>query len=326
MNNYNENDLAIVSLCTNLGDSNALINPLTNNQYTIFAGQIYNSSLKSPKNLLDNIKDLDLYWQEFNLSFEMKNRIEYLLSPERVVKVHMGIQDLKRKNIHIITRASENYPVKLKDKLKNKRPSVIFYIGNLELIKVPSVGIVGSRNIGKEEELFINDVTLDLIYKSYTIISGGAKGADRTSEEVALNNNGNLVLFLASDMNKKITDPLIIKHIIEGKMLILSESVPSSHFKIYAAMDRNKYIYALSEFVIIAKTDYNKGGTWAGAREALKFKFSDVYLKDNKSNGFKALIDLGAYVYQENNYNIKQKSSTIKQLSLFEDNDIKSKL
>ena len=177
-----------------------------------------------------------------------------------------------------------------------------------------------SRNIGIEEELFIEQEAIDLIKRNYTIVSGGAKGSDRTSEEVAIKNNVNLILFLSSEMSKKITEPLVIKHIIDGKMLIFSESIPNSHFKVFSAMDRNKYIYALSDFVIVAKCDYNKGGTWAGATEALKNNYSKVYLKDNKSHAFKALLDLGAYVYKEENYNINNKSKLVKQLSLFEDN------
>ena len=299
------------------------MNPLTNIQYNQLATKLYKSSLKSPKNLLDNIKDLDSYWEDLNLSFQMKDKIEYLLSPQRVVKVHMAIQDLKRKNIEILTRASLNYPLKLKEKLKDKRPSVIFYIGNLDLLNQPTIGIVGSRNIGKEDEAFIEEETKDLIRNSYTIISGGAKGADRTSEDVTIENDGKLILFLSSDMNKKITDSKIIKHIINGKMLILSESVPSAHFKVFTAMDRNKYIYALSDFVIVIKTDYNKGGTWAGATEALKYNYSKVYLKDNRSIGFKALLDLGANVYKDDNYNIKEKHKLIEQLSLFENDNKK---
>lgn len=323
MKNLNsENDLPIVALCTNLGDSNAPYNPLTNIQYNSLAHRIYKSSIKSPKNLMDNIDDLDKFWEELKLPYKLKDRIEYLLSPERVTRIYFALEELRRKNIRVITRASSNYPKKLKDKLKEKRPSVIFYIGNLELLDEKIVGIVGSRNIGEEEKNFVKDVAKDLLDKSYTIISGGAKGTDTIAEEYAIKNNGNVILFLSSDMLKKIQYSDVIKHIINEKMLILSESIPNSHFRAYTAMERNKYIYSLSDFVVIAKTDYNKGGTWAGATEAIKNNYCDVIVKDDKSIGFQALIDKGAKVYNNNyEFMINQQLNTATQLSLFENSD-----
>lgn len=308
MNSNNPNDLAIVALCTNLGDPNSTFNPLTNLQYNHLATKLYNSSIQSPSNLLEKINELDSYWEELNLSFEMKDRIEYLLSPERVIKVHMGVQDLLRRNIQIITRASKNYPNKLKSKLLEKRPAVLFYTGNLDLVNEDIVGIVGSRNIGREEEDYINIIVKELVSKSKTIISGGANGSDKTAEDVVIENEGNLILFLSFGMNKKITDSKVIKHLINDKMLILSESVPSSNFQVFSAMNRNKYIYALSDYVVVAKTDYKKGGTWSGATEALKNNYCDVFLKSDNSIGFRELIKLGAKVYKDNNYDAFKKN------------------
>lgn len=319
MNNHNENELTIIALCTNLGNIKSDFNPLTNLQYHNLANNIFNSSLKTPENLLNNIHRIEQIAVELSFSEEDVIRIRYLLSPERILRVHMAIHDLKRKNIFILTRANERYPNIFKTKLKEKRPPVLFYIGNLDLLNERIVGIVGSRDIAVEEESFIEEITSKYISEGFTIVSGGAKGSDRIAEESVIEKGGNLILVLSSELNKKIQNSKIIQCIIENRVLILSESIPSERFKIFSAMARNKYIYALSEKVFIAKTDYNKGGTWAGAQEALKNNYTNVVVKNNHSDGFKALIKLGATIYgcEEEEAKKPELEKTNEQLSLF---------
>lgn len=50
-------------------------------------------------------------------------------------------------------------------------------------------------------------------------------------------------------------------------------------FRTFAAMERNKYIYALSDFVVVVSSDYNKGGTWAGAVENLKNNWVPMFVR-----------------------------------------------
>jgi DNA processing protein len=44
-------------------------------------------------------------------------------------------------------------------------------------------------------------------------------------------------------------------------------------------MGRNKIIYGLADFAIIVSSDYQKGGTWAGAIEALKAGWCPVFVR-----------------------------------------------
>ena len=324
MNNLNyDNDIAIISLCTKLGDQNSIINPLTNIQYDNLAVALHHSSVKCPSGLIDNLNNIDLFWNELNLKNDLKDRIVYLLSSERLVKVYMAIQNLKRKNINIITRASQEYPKLIKLKLKNKRPAVIFYIGNLDLLDNKIVGIVGSRNIKENEIMYTENLTKDLVSNSYTIVSGGAKGTDYIAEQTAIKADGNLILFLSNGLENKIKETAIIKQIIKGKLLLLSEELPNSAFKIYSAMTRNKYIYSLSYYTIVVKTDFEKGGTWAGAVEALKNNLCKVYVKDSESIGFRALLHMGARIYSDDSYldELEIPNKTVTQLSLFEDHE-----
>lgn len=50
-------------------------------------------------------------------------------------------------------------------------------------------------------------------------------------------------------------------------------------FSVYSAMDRNKYIYALSNITLIVSSDYSKGGTWAYATENFKSNWVPVAVR-----------------------------------------------
>lgn len=75
----------------------------------------------------------------------------------------------------------------------------------------------------------------------------------------------------------------------------MSMAKPDAGFNAGIAMQRNKYIYAQSEATIVVKSDYNKGGTWGGATEALKKEYCPVLCHDHRQYpGNMGLIKLGA--------------------------------
>ena len=96
-------------------------------------------------------------------------------------------------------------------------------------------------------------------------------------------------------------------------------------------MGRNKLIYTLADYAIVVASDAEKGGTWAGATEALKSKWLPIFVLDhpNMPEGNKLLIQKGAlpfpHPFPEHHLKLKiwleEQSATIKpdprQLSLF---------
>jgi predicted Rossmann fold nucleotide-binding protein DprA/Smf involved in DNA uptake len=61
-------------------------------------------------------------------------------------------------------------------------------------------------------------------------------------------------------------------------------------------MGRNKLIYGLTDFAVVVSSDFQSGGTWAGAVEALKAGWCPVFARDGAAvpQGNKELIKLGA--------------------------------
>ncbi len=101
-------------------------------------------------------------------------------------------------------------------------------------------------------------------------------------------------------------------------------------------MNRNKYIYASSYGAFVVESDYRKGGTWAGATEAIKNGWTNVYVWENKDHeGNIGLIEQGAIPYRLSDETLvdilsgkkttstvesQEKTESYEQLSLFNKN------
>ena len=220
------------------------------------------------------------------------NRIKRLLT--RSGSMAFELEKLASRGINIITRADDNYPKIYKDKLGIKCPPLFYYSGNLELMNNKSIGFVGSRSIGEADLEFTKEAVRFFINKGCQIVSGGAKGVDRTSTGYALELGGNAVEILSDSMGRRLKDLEVVNAIRDNRMLVISERVPQAPFDVGFAMQRNKYIYCSSILTVVVKSDYNKGGTWAGAKEAIKHNYTNVYVWDNDYLGNQELIKLGA--------------------------------
>lgn len=323
----NENRNVIITLCSYLcvGDG---VKPYTTKEWGVISSLLLEKD-KQPTDLI-NFTD-----EEFNkilgFSSEDISRIKRLFA--RTASLTFEINRLNDKGIYIITRADKLYPKILKKKLKSKCPPLFYYAGNLDLLSNNIVGFVGSRNVSDEDVIFTKLAVDKYIQDGYTIVSGGAKGIDKTSSEYAISKNAKAIEFLSDSLYKRIKDINVIKAIKSGNMLVMSSTIPTAGFDVGVAMQRNKYIYCASQQTIVVKCDYKKGGTWAGAFEALKNEYSEVFCWcDNDYIGNKKLIELGAnkidnsfnLIYNSKNNqtnSISNENSKYVQKSLFDIDD-----
>jgi predicted Rossmann fold nucleotide-binding protein DprA/Smf involved in DNA uptake len=99
--------------------------------------------------------------------------------------------------------------------------------------------------------------------------------------------------------------------LMEGRLVLISPYDPVAGFNVGHAMQRNKVIYALADAGLVVTSDFEKGGTWAGAIEQLeRFHFVPVFVRNgNKAGrGNAALIHHGgrAWPNPENAAELKQ--------------------
>lgn len=291
MANLTDNAKVTILLCSTLGLKDD-IKPFTAIQWYNLGVKIYNSDLKEPAALIGLNEDTLI--NKLGIASTEALRITKLLS--RSINVAFELQRLEAKGINIVTKSDANYPKRLVKILGGRyAPPMLYYSGNLELAKGDSIGIVGSRNIDSQGMRLCTEIAKKAAGDGITVVSGGARGIDSTSRISVLQNGGTCIEFLADSMAKKIVQEEYLKPILAGKLLVFSTVSPDLGFSVASAMSRNKYIYALAKKTFAIAADLNKGGTWAGAIEAIKKKWGNVFvLNTDRYSGNKALINSGA--------------------------------
>jgi hypothetical protein len=119
----------------------------------------------------------------------------------------------------------------------------------------------------------INDVVMTsyLAEHGANIISGNARGVDRTAYEGATSTEGCTTVVLPHGMRKlsKVQWRVLLAKIESGKVLVLSQFHADAQWVVSRAMGRNKVVTGLAQIVIVAESNV-EGGTWAGASGALR--------------------------------------------------------
>ena len=249
---------------------------------------------------------------------------EYIERIKRLIyrggTVAFALEELEKKGIGIVTQFDTDYPILIKRKLKRKAPPILFYSGDIGLAKKIGIGVVGSRNVDEEGIRFTQKLVEKAAREHLIIYSGGAKGIDTVSEKAALEYGSAAVSFVADSLLSKIRKKDILDAVINKKHLLLSDVKPDAGFSAARAMNRNKYIYASSYGTFVAASDYNTGGTWAGATEALKNRWTKVFVWQNERyEGNRKLIEKGAVPYcfsDESLLELITKKETFQQVDL----------
>jgi len=210
------------------------------------------------------------------------------------------VEQLHHDNIHLLTFLDDNYPRLLKHSLKQgQAPLVLFYAGDLRILERKTIAIIGSRKAGEESLAFTRAVSSYLAEQGANIISGNARGVDRTAYEGALSAEGCTTVVLPHGIRKLsgVQWRALLEKIEAGRVLLLSQFHPDAQWVVSRAMERNKVVTGLAQIVIVAESD-TEGGTWAGATVALR-QNRPLYVRDTASSsslpGNKALIELGGH-------------------------------
>lgn len=281
----------ILLLCSHLGlSSDTDTVPFTLRDWNPLARKLQASSLR-PGALLD-LSEQELISQ-LGLSSEEAGRISRLL--ERCGSLAIELERLASLGIRVLTRADENYPLRYRQRLKDAAPAVLFYAGNRELLGQPGIAVVGSRNvdqIGQDCAAYIGNACA---WSGLVLYSGGAKGVDSISMKAVLEGRGAAVGVLADSLERAIRNPEARAALMQGDLCLVTPYAPNAGFSVGAAMGRNKLIYALADYAVVAASDVEKGGTWAGATEALKAGWVPVFILEysDMPEGNRALLKKG---------------------------------
>lgn len=186
-----------------------------------------------------------------------------------------------------ITRVSTDYPLILRQRLGLDSPGCLWAKGNLDILHTPGIALVGSRELKPLNREFAAAVGHHAAEKGLVLVSGNARGADRTAQEACLAAGGQVISFVADELTS---------HPNRENILYLSESGFEEPFSSQRALSRNRCIHALGQMVFVAQAGLEQGGTWDGTAKNLRFGWSPVLCFRDGSPASLELEQMGAYL------------------------------
>jgi len=169
-------------------------------------------------------------------------------------------------------------------------------MGDRNVMTSPGVAVVGSRELDDDSLLFATNIGRAAARAKQTVYSGGSRGADATAMRAAVAAGGKAVGILADSLERSLRDVESREYMEAGSLCLVSPFHPNAPFRAGNAMARNKIIYCLASFAVVIASTNGKGGTWAGATEALKHKWVPVFTRGGKDApiGNQRLLEFGA--------------------------------
>jgi predicted Rossmann fold nucleotide-binding protein DprA/Smf involved in DNA uptake len=201
------------------------------------------------------------------------------------------------RSIWVLSRADSSYPVRLRSRLRENSPPVVYGSGDAELLNGGGLAVVGSREVDEKLVGFTERVGSLAAVAGRTTVSGGARGIDEAAMRGAAEAGGRVVGVLADRLERAVLNRENRNLLRNGQLVLISPYDPAAGFNVGYAMQRNKLIYALADAALVVSSDYQKGGTWSGAVEQLeKLHFVPVFVRSNgqPQRGIEALQSKGA--------------------------------
>lgn len=282
-----------VLLCAHTG--NDPVQPLSQSEYVRLVGWL-SAKGYPPEALFSPDIYLLLLEGETHTGLSAE-RVSALL--ERGTQVAMWLEKWSNAGMWIAHWDDAEYPPVLREKLRRQAPVLLYGFGNPLLLQQGGLAIVGSRHTTEELLDVARRVANRCAQQSWTVISGGAKGVDRAAMLGALEEGGTCVGVLAADLARIATSYTLREYLLADKLCLVSPYHPQSGFTAGNAMGRNKVIYTLAQFALVVACEKQKGGTWAGALENLRARWTPlfVYTGEGAPEANSLLIKEGASAF-----------------------------
>lgn len=264
--------------------------PLTPKEWGRFAVWLKDHALTPEQLMMNQPKDLLEGWSDRQITLE---RLESLLNRGSALAIAM--EKWLRAGLWVMTRADKDYPSRLKRRLGTDSPAVLYGCGNRSLLNSGGLAVIGSRKAAEDDLDYTRRIGAAAASQGYSIVSGGARGVDETAMLAALEKEGTAVGVLADSLLRACSSSKYRRHLLAKNLVLISTFHPEAGFSAGNAMQRNKYIYCLSDAALVVHSGV-KGGTWSGATENLKKCWVPLWIKPTRDTpaGNDALVKQGA--------------------------------
>lgn len=185
-----------------------------------------------------------------------------------IIKHHL--EGIKLNNINVICLDDPEYPEYLRQ--IHEPPSVLYYKGDITLLKTDCIAIVGSRNCSRYGSDQAKHFAVELSRAGFTIVSGLAEGIDTSAHLGVLEAKGKTIAVLAGGLNNiyPAINTNLAKRIVENGGLLISENVPTYIAKNYSFIQRNRIIAG-----IVLGVFSSEMGQKSGAMHTINFAIDE---------------------------------------------------
>lgn len=286
---------AILLLCGRFGSERGEHHaPLTQKEYESLARWLMEHKLR-PSDLLSG-----------GSSGLLSNIVHAKLEPVRVesllargTAMALTLEKWQRSGLWVLSRSDSAYPMRLKKKLGQSAPPLLYGAGDAALLDAGGLAMVGSRDVSENALEFTRNVARACARDKLCVISGGAKGVDSAAMQGAGEAGGVVIGVLAADLLRASVNRHNRIGIQSGQLVLVSPFNPEVGFNAGNAMARNRFIYSLADYALVVDSAQGEGGTWAGALENLRFGWVPLYVRTpGEKAGNAALIAKGGHGFE----------------------------
>ena len=238
--------------------------------------------------------DMSGFMMRFGMSEQEAYRLCVLLG--RVLPLSMCLERFYQDGIDILTWNQAIYPARLRERLGEKAPPMLYLAGRPELFKQDAIAILGAPNGREGGEERVRALTRMAVRSGYTIITDGALGLSRIAQDEAFRVQGRVIEVASGGLAARVKERDMLGLIELRAGAAMSITHPDAPHTVSHARSRNKCLYALAHAVFVFGAEKGRGAAYEGVSEALLRGWSDfVYVWDTPAypDG-RALIARGA--------------------------------
>ncbi len=247
---------------------------------------------------LGNEKKLEILRSQNGVkNLDLKNMPKGILPTDE--KVEEFLNKIHDKKISFTIYGDDDYPKDLMNLYMP--PAIIYYKGDLNLVKTETAAIVGSRKCSYYGSAITKSISNYLSLMNITIVSGAARGIDSIAHRVAIEKHNKTIAVLGCGIdiyypmeNKKLIDKIAEDGLVISEFPLGYPPFPKNF------PQRNRIISALSKLIIITEAT-EKSGSLYTATFALELG-KDVMVvpgnvTENNYKGCNNLIKEGSLMY-----------------------------
>ncbi len=202
-----------------------------------------------------------------------------------------GLEVLSRGSA--ITIFDSGYPLRWLQVLGQDAPPCCWISGEMPL--GPCVSVVGNRDINKHDRNFGYNLGATIASLNLALITGGAIGSDQAALDGFLESH--------PPTSPVVIAPCGLSHLkLPRSMTVLSVCAPQEPFSAARAIERNTLIYASSNLTCVVRVKEKSGGTWSGAKEAIRRSLCWLAVRGSQTDqSATTLCRLGAIPFEHAN-------------------------